>query len=54
VKLPYLAAYMGHVSIVSTEYYLPFVSPLAEAASEKFENQCGNLLGPSTRTEVSS
>jgi integrase len=54
VKLPYLAAYMGHVSIVSTEYYLPFVSPLAEAASEKFENQCGTLLGPSTRTEVSS
>ena len=52
-KLPYLAAYMGHVSIVSTEYYLPFVSPLAEAASEKFENQCGILLGPSNWTEES-
>ena len=26
-KLPFLAAYMGHVSIVSTAYYLQFVEP---------------------------
>ena len=53
VKLPYLSAYMGHVSIVSTEYYLPFVSPLAEAASEKFEGLCGTLLSLSARKGVS-
>jgi integrase/recombinase XerD len=32
-KLPFLSTYMGHVSPVSTAYYLPFVSALAEAAS---------------------
>ncbi len=35
-KLPFLAAYMGHVSIVSTAYYLQFVEPLAVAASARF------------------
>ena len=30
-KLPLLATYMGHVSIVSTAYYLPFVEPLRAA-----------------------
>jgi len=35
-KLPCLAAYMGHVSIVSTAYYLHFVEPLAAAASARF------------------
>jgi integrase/recombinase XerD len=35
-KLPLLATYMGHVSIVSTEYYLQFVEPLATLASERF------------------
>ena len=34
-KLPFLAAYMGHVSIVSTAYYLQFVEPLAAAASAR-------------------
>jgi hypothetical protein len=29
-KLPFLAAYMGHVSIVSTQYYLSFLPILAE------------------------
>ena len=53
VKLPYLSAYMGHVSIISTEYYLPFISPLAEAASEKFEKLCGTLLSLSARKGVS-
>lgn len=33
-KLPLLATYMGHVSIASTEYYLPFVTDLAAAAGE--------------------
>ena len=46
-KLPFLAAYMGHVSIVSTAYYLQFVEPLAVAASARFADHCGNLItGP--------
>jgi integrase len=36
-KLPALSTYMGHVSIVSTQYYLPFVDDVAQAASERFE-----------------
>jgi len=43
-KLPLLATYMGHVSIVSTEYYLQFVEPLATLASERFARQCGRLI----------
>jgi len=43
-KLPFLSAYMGHVSPVSTEYYLPFVASLAGAASEKFAEHCKPLL----------
>ena len=46
-KLPLLAAYMGHVSIVSTAYYLQFVEPLANAASARFADHCGTLItGP--------
>ena len=43
-KLPLLATYMGHVSIVSTEYYLQFVEPLATFASERFARHCGALV----------
>jgi integrase/recombinase XerD len=43
-KLPLLAIYMGHVSIVSTEYYLQFVEPLATFASERFARHCGALV----------
>ena len=46
-KLPFLAAYMGHVSIVSTAYYLQFVEPLAAVASARFADHCGDLItGP--------
>ena len=46
-KLPFLATYMGHVSIVSTAYYLQFVEPLAAAASARFGDHCGDLVaGP--------
>jgi integrase/recombinase XerD len=44
VKLPHLATYMGHVNVVSTQYYLSFVEPLRSAASARFERQYGNLL----------
>lgn len=36
-KLPALAAYMGHASVVSTQHYLALLEPFAEAASERFE-----------------
>jgi integrase/recombinase XerD len=45
-KLPYLAHYLGHVSIVSTAYYLQFVEPLAAEASARFAGHCGRLITP--------
>jgi integrase len=50
-KLPLLATYMGHVSIVSTEYYLPFVEGLASAASERFAAYCGSFVTPEPRSK---
>lgn len=35
-KLPILVAAMGHVSIASTAYYLRFIEPVTQAASERF------------------
>jgi integrase/recombinase XerD len=43
-KLPLLATYMGHVSIVSTAYYLPFVEPVRALASRRFAQHCGALV----------
>jgi integrase/recombinase XerD len=43
-KLPFLAAYMGHVSPISTAYYLPFVSALAGVASARFLTVAGTLI----------
>jgi integrase len=48
-KLPLLAIYMGHVSIMSTAYYLQFVEPLATAASARFAGACGALITPPVR-----
>jgi integrase/recombinase XerD len=45
-KLPLLATYMGHVSLVSTHYYLPFVEALGTAANRRFAARYGTLLGP--------
>jgi len=51
-KLPLLATYMGHVSIVSTAYYLPFVEPLRALATARFARSCSTLLVASpTRRE---
>ena len=44
-KLPALAAYMGHVSIVSTQHYLAFLEPLAQSASDLFARHCESWLG---------
>ncbi len=43
-KLPALAASMGHVSIASTAYYLAFLEPVAQAASDRFARHCSHLL----------
>jgi integrase len=43
-KLPHLATYMGHVSIVSTQYYLRFIDELAGLASERFAQCYGALV----------
>jgi integrase len=43
-RLPALATYMGHISIVSTQRYLPFVEELAGHASERFARLCAGLV----------
>ena len=45
-KLPLLATYMGHVSIASTEYYLPLIPELAVEASNRFCSRYGALVQP--------
>lgn len=44
VKLPLLATYLGHGSVVSTHYYLHFIEPLRTAASERFASHYGELV----------
>lgn len=36
---------MGHVSVVSTAYYLGFLESLAEAAAERFARHARSVLG---------
>jgi integrase/recombinase XerD len=43
-NLPKLAMYMGHVSIVSTAYYLRWFPELAEVASQRFATRFGHLV----------
>jgi integrase len=43
-NLPKLAMYLGHVSIVSTAYYLQWIPALAQAASQQFEAKFGTLI----------
>ena len=50
-KLPLLATYMGHVSVVSTHYYLQWIEPLRTAASERFARHYGELVVPATGRE---
>ena len=45
-KLPLLAAYMGHASVVSTHYYLHWIEPLQTTASERFARHYGELVVP--------
>jgi len=43
-RLPYLATYMGHVSVVSTQHYIHFVQQLGEQAGQRFEKRCGAVI----------
>jgi integrase/recombinase XerD len=43
-QLPKLALYMGHVSILSTAYYLHFVPEIAARASERFDQHFSHIL----------
>jgi integrase/recombinase XerD len=52
-KLPSLATYLGHVSVASTEYYLPFIADLARAASNRFCGRYGALVQPLSHGGVS-
>lgn len=45
-KLPFLAAFLGHISIISTYRYLHFVEPLRALASDRFNRSYGALVVP--------
>ena len=51
-KLPLLATYMGHVSVMSTHYYLHWIEPLRTAASERFAHHYGKLVVPALGRRV--
>jgi integrase len=44
VSLPRLAMYMGHVSIVSTAYYLRWMPAVIARASKRFERTCASVV----------
>lgn len=43
-KLPQLSTYMGHVSVVSTQCYLPLTESLRAVASARFEKAYGDII----------
>jgi len=43
-KLPYLSIYMGHVSVVSTQYYLRFIEEVVDSASERFAKHYSSIV----------
>lgn len=51
-KLPSLATYMGHVSIISTQHYLTFMEPVAQSASDLFAHHCASLLDGARHKEA--
>jgi len=44
VNLPKLALYLGHVSIVSTAYYLRWMPAVVARASERFGRAFGQVV----------
>jgi hypothetical protein len=53
VKLPLLATWLGHVSILSTYHYLHFVEDLRLAADSRFIASYGSLVVPAAKNGVS-
>jgi integrase len=51
-RLPFLAAFLGHVSIISTYRYLHFVEPLRAVASQRFQESYGGLVVPQSGREA--
>jgi integrase len=47
-RLPALATYLGHVSVLSTQYYLTFFPATVEAANERFHAHAAGWLSPGT------
>jgi hypothetical protein len=45
-RITALATYMGHASAVSTQHYLVFLEPFAEATSDRFARHCATFLAP--------
>ena len=45
-KLPILATFMGHASILSTQYYLRVLDQLNGLASSRFASEYGDLVTP--------
>jgi integrase/recombinase XerD len=43
-RLPHLATYLGHVSVVSTYYYLQLTPQLRQSASQRFHQRFSPLL----------
>ena len=43
-NLPKLALYMGHVSIVSTAYYLRLMPAVVAQAGKRFARACSDLV----------
>ncbi|MFB2799720.1 hypothetical protein ACE1B4_22995, partial [Aeromonas veronii] len=43
-ELPKLSMYMGHVSIISTTYYLRFMPAVVALASQRFASSCADLI----------
>ncbi len=51
-KLPFLAAFLGHISIISSFRYLHFVEPLRTLASKRFDESYGGLVVPLSGREA--
>jgi integrase len=45
-KLPMLSTYMGHISVVSTQYYLHFIDELLGLANDRFVKRYSSLVTP--------
>jgi integrase/recombinase XerD len=48
-KLPLLSAYMGHISVISTQYYLRFIEDVIGAASKRFEKRYSKIVKQSSK-----